>query len=148
VDSGAAVGAIESSMTHLTGHDRRQTLLLPEMVDDYVGADNPVRFIDAFVDGLDLAAAGFARVAPEAVNAGEKMHRRAGVKMHHGRALVQAASPPTQLSSSIDGACFPVPTWHHVGHGAQRRGWEERSHAQHREHGEHRTFPVVSTVAG
>src|SRR5215472_15843043 len=27
-------------------------------------------------------------------------------------------------------------------HGAQRRGWEERSHAQHREHGEHRTFPA------
>jgi hypothetical protein len=24
-------------------------------VDDYVGADNAVRFIDAFVDGLDLA---------------------------------------------------------------------------------------------
>ena len=35
-----------------------------------------------------------------------------------------------------------------LGHGAQRRGWEERSHAQHREHGEHRTFPAVSTVAG
>ena len=34
-------------------------LLLPEVVDDYVGADNPVRFIDAFVDGLDLATASF-----------------------------------------------------------------------------------------
>ena len=34
------------------------------------------------------------------------------------------------------------------GRGAQRRGWEERSHAQHREHGEHRTFPAASTVAG
>ena len=33
-------------------------MLLPEAVDDYVGADNPVRFIDAFVDGLDLTAAG------------------------------------------------------------------------------------------
>jgi transposase len=53
-------------MTHITGHDRRQTLLLPEAVDDYVGAENPVRFIDAFVDGLGLAAAGFARVVPEA----------------------------------------------------------------------------------
>jgi transposase len=40
-------------------------LLLPETVDDYVGADNPVRFIDAFVDQLDLAAAGFIRVAPK-----------------------------------------------------------------------------------
>jgi hypothetical protein len=32
----------------------------------YVGADNPVRFIDAFVDGLDLAGAGFRRVEPKA----------------------------------------------------------------------------------
>ena len=38
------------------GEDRRQSLLLPEAVDDYVGADNPVRFIDAFVDELDLGA--------------------------------------------------------------------------------------------
>lgn len=51
-------------MTHITGHDRSQMLLLPEAVDDYVGTENPVRFIDAFVDGLDLAAAGFARTAP------------------------------------------------------------------------------------
>ena len=50
-------------MTHITGHDRSQTLLLPELLDDYVGQDNPVRFIDAFVDGLDLTAAGFIRVA-------------------------------------------------------------------------------------
>ncbi len=49
-------------MSHLTGHDRSQTLLLPESLDDYVGPDNPVRFIEAFVDGLALAAAGFARV--------------------------------------------------------------------------------------
>src|SRR5947209_3251428 len=49
-------------MTHLVGHDRSQTLLLPESLDDYVGADNAVRFIDAFVDGLDLAELGFARV--------------------------------------------------------------------------------------
>ena len=31
-------------------------------MDDYVGPDNPVRFIDAFVDSLDLEAAGFQRV--------------------------------------------------------------------------------------
>jgi len=66
VDSSAGVRAIESGIRHITGHDRRQTLLLPEAVDDYVGADNPVRFIDACVDGLELAAAGFARVVPEA----------------------------------------------------------------------------------
>lgn len=49
-------------MAHLSGTDRSQLLLLPEAVDDYVGSDNPVRFIEAFVDGLDLAAAGFVRV--------------------------------------------------------------------------------------
>jgi transposase len=52
-------------MTHLSGHDRSQLLLLPEVVDDYVGPDNPVRFIDAFVDRLDLAAASFGRVEPK-----------------------------------------------------------------------------------
>ena len=49
-------------MAHISGHDRSQTLLFPEVVDDYVGPDNPVRFIDAFMDGLDLAAAGFVGV--------------------------------------------------------------------------------------
>src|SRR5918998_3074135 len=52
-------------MSHIAGHDRSQTLLLPESVDDYVGPENPVRFIDAFVDGLDLTAAGFVRVTPQ-----------------------------------------------------------------------------------
>ncbi len=51
-------------MSHIAGHDRSQTLPLPESVDDYVGSENPVRFIDAVVDGLDLTAAGFVRVAP------------------------------------------------------------------------------------
>ena len=53
-------------MAHIPGHDRSQILLLPEAVDDYVGLDNPVRFLEAFVDGLDLQAAGFARVEPKA----------------------------------------------------------------------------------
>src|SRR4051812_8478027 len=41
-------------MHHIEGLDRDQAQLLPARVDDYVEADNPVRFIDAFVDGLDL----------------------------------------------------------------------------------------------
>jgi transposase len=39
---------------HICGSERSQLLLLPEAIDDYVATDNPVRFIDAFVDGLDL----------------------------------------------------------------------------------------------
>ena len=53
-------------MRHISGIDRSQVLLLPEAVDDYVDRDNPVRFIDAFVEGVDLAVAGFERAAPKA----------------------------------------------------------------------------------
>src|SRR4051812_41783779 len=53
-------------MAHIPGHDRSQLLLLPEVIDDYVAADNPVRFIEAFVDRLDLATLGFAGTVPKA----------------------------------------------------------------------------------
>jgi transposase len=53
-------------MSHIAGFGRDQLLLLPEAVGDYVEADNSVRFIDAYVDGLDLAGAGFARVEAKA----------------------------------------------------------------------------------
>ena len=52
-------------MRHIAGYDRSQALLLPESLDEYVGPENPVRFIEAFVAGLDLTAAGFARVTPK-----------------------------------------------------------------------------------
>ena len=47
------------------GEDRRQGVLLPEYLDDYVSEENPVRAIDVFVDELDLGALGFAGVVPE-----------------------------------------------------------------------------------
>src|SRR5471032_322890 len=53
-------------MAHISGYERDQLLLLPEAVDDYVGSNNPVRFIDVFVEGLDLVEAGFGRVQPKA----------------------------------------------------------------------------------
>jgi transposase len=53
-------------MKHIQGTARSQTLLLPECVDDYVGPDNVVRFIEAFVDNLDLTTAGFERTLPKA----------------------------------------------------------------------------------
>jgi transposase len=39
-------------------------LLFPEAFDDYVSEDNPVRFIEAFVDSLDLHELGFSRTQP------------------------------------------------------------------------------------
>lgn len=51
-------------MGYIAGTDRTQAVLLPEVLDDYVGADNPVRFLDAFVAQLDLGALGFQRAVP------------------------------------------------------------------------------------
>jgi transposase len=49
----------------IEGQDRNQSTLLPDCIEDYVEADNPVRAVDAFIDMLDLATLGFA-VEPEA----------------------------------------------------------------------------------
>ena len=46
------------------GVDREQSTLFPALLDDYVADDNPVRAVDAFVDGLDLGKLGFASVQP------------------------------------------------------------------------------------
>jgi len=46
------------------GDDRRQSLLLPASLDDYVTGDNPVRVVEAFIDELDLGALGFEGVQP------------------------------------------------------------------------------------
>ena len=46
------------------GDDHKQVAPLPECVDDYIGQDNPVRVIDAFVDELDLAELSFNGTEP------------------------------------------------------------------------------------
>lgn len=51
-------------MSYITGVDRGQQQLLPPSVEDYVPEDAPVRFIDAFVDRLELEPLGFARPVP------------------------------------------------------------------------------------
>jgi transposase len=47
------------------GVDREQSTLFPEYLEDWVGEDNPVRVVDAFVDELDLFDLGFKRVMPK-----------------------------------------------------------------------------------
>ena len=42
-------------MGYVRGERRQQVYLLPEAIDDYVAAENPVRFLDVFVEKLDLA---------------------------------------------------------------------------------------------
>ena len=46
-------------MNFIQACERQQRLVLPEYIEDYVSEDNPVRFLDAFVERLDLRAAGF-----------------------------------------------------------------------------------------
>jgi transposase len=49
-------------MHHIDGIDRDQITMFPEALDDYIHEDNPVRFIDAFVESMDLSSLGFQRV--------------------------------------------------------------------------------------
>ena len=49
---------------YIEGRQKPQCFLLPESIDDYVGADNPVRIVEAFIDELDLSELGFVRAAP------------------------------------------------------------------------------------
>jgi transposase len=43
----------------IEGVARIQATLFPELLDDYISEENPVRVIDVFVDNLDLAKLGF-----------------------------------------------------------------------------------------
>ena len=53
-------------MSYVEGHSREQRVLFPEMLDDYISADNVVRFIDVFVDGLKMEEMGFLSCEPKA----------------------------------------------------------------------------------
>lgn len=46
-------------MDYVQGEHREQLTMFPEALEDYIDPENPVRFIDAFVDNLDLASLGF-----------------------------------------------------------------------------------------
>ena len=50
----------------IEGADRDQVTLLPECLEDWMGEDNPVRVIDAFIDALDLGELGFTGLDPKA----------------------------------------------------------------------------------
>lgn len=48
-------------MGYIEGEDRNQMVMFPESLDDYIKEDNPVRFIAAFAESLDLVELGFRR---------------------------------------------------------------------------------------
>jgi transposase len=59
--------------------DRSQATLFPERLDEYIAEDNPVRFIDAFVDGLNLVDLKFKGAIP----------RETGRPGYHPRTLLK-----------------------------------------------------------
>jgi transposase len=46
-------------MNHINGLAREQITLFPEAIEDYITAENPVRFLDAFVEQLDTTKMNF-----------------------------------------------------------------------------------------
>ena len=51
-------------MAYIKGSDRRQRVLFPDCIDEYVEADAPVRLFDAFIDRLKMDELGFIRSTP------------------------------------------------------------------------------------
>ena len=62
-------------MGYIEGEDRKQTVLFPEVLDDYISEENPVRFIDVFIEGLDLSGMGFQKAIPR-IPDGRRMIQR------------------------------------------------------------------------
>lgn len=48
----------------IEGDSRDQIIQLPESLEDYIEADNPVRVVDVVVDGLDSSQLGFTHAEP------------------------------------------------------------------------------------
>jgi transposase len=63
----------------IEGRDRRQRVLLPEQLDDYLTDSNPVRVVDVFVDELDLMQIGFKGT----------MHAQTGRPAYHPSVLLK-----------------------------------------------------------
>lgn len=63
---------------YIEGTDRDQYQLLPLCIDDYIEEGSSVRFIDAFVESLDMAELGFSHHTP----------RETGAPSYHPRSLL------------------------------------------------------------
>lgn len=56
-------------MAYKKGKDRRERVLFPDCIDEYVESDAPVRLFDAFVDSLNMDELGFVRSTPSETGA-------------------------------------------------------------------------------
>ena len=54
-------------MAFIEANDRNQITMFPKTIDEYISEENPVRLIDAYINGLDLEKLGFKGTNPHAV---------------------------------------------------------------------------------
>ncbi len=84
-------------MAYIVG-DRKQLTFLPPAIDEYIGADDPVRVYDAFIDALNFSELGIV------INA-----IKAGAKEYHPKVLlkiiVYGYSYGTRSSRKLERAC-------------------------------------------
>jgi transposase len=95
-----------TNRTYKTGSSREQFSLLPPRIEDYVGRDNPVRAIEAYVCALDLGKLGF-RHAGGGIGAGQPSYDPADLlkaylygylnRVHSSRRLEQEAQRNLEL---------------------------------------------------
>ena len=53
-------------MSYIQGQCRAQQTLFPSSLDEYIAAENPVRVIDEYINGLNMCELGFAKAVPAA----------------------------------------------------------------------------------
>ena len=71
-------------MAYKTPRNRKEVMLLPPSLSDYIASDNPVLAIDAYVESLDLEALGFIKPKlPDAAQSGQPaFHPRELLKLY------------------------------------------------------------------
>jgi transposase len=82
----------------IEGEDRRQAILFPDSLEDYVTEANPVRVIDAFIDELDLQALGFTGAVPEVT--GRPAYHPATLQDKTAGGIGAFTSPPADQDST------------------------------------------------
>ena len=60
-------------MGYIEGENRKQNLLFPERLEEYVEKESPVRLFDAFVESLDFKELEFNRETPKAEGQGKRI---------------------------------------------------------------------------
>ena len=101
-------------MKYIKGEDRRQYVLFPACLDEYIEQDNPVRYIDAFVDSQDLEELGFNHTKREAPgNGGRPSYDPSDILKLLIYGYFNSTSNPQAISMAISIAVKSLNTMHH-----------------------------------